>query len=167
MLHIMLQKSRSRQALGAWDLGVVWPNKGGGLAEFFPRPYCSMTMKLWPVRQIWALLLPVVVTMSLSISAFQVRHVPAAPLGISVHSMMVDAGRNLNQDCSKRADHGFADGKAVPCASVCVTPFVAIDISSSLTLISAGLVSSWSPDVYHSGRILAPDPHPPKPSTVS
>lgn len=119
-------------------------------------------MKRWSARQLVALFLAVFVTVGMSLSAVQASDMTAKM------AMASDMGASSHGGCDGCPGGGNDDGmKAMPCATVCVAPVLAVlpQVVGMVLVQRPG-----SPIVARvallDGRASPPDPHPPRPTSI-
>ena len=115
-------------------------------------------MNRWSVRQVFALFLGVFVTLGMSLSVAQVGAMPIKM------TMSFDMGASAHGDCNDCGSSGDADGKAMSCKGVCVTPvLVALPQELPATIISLRTLSPLPKALLVPGWASPPDPYPPRP----
>lgn len=118
-------------------------------------------MNRWSVRQVFALLLGVFVTLGMSLS---VAEVGAMPVKMTMSSDMSASGHG---DCNDCGSSGDADAKAMSCKGVCVTPVLAaLPQDFPAITISLKTLSPLPKAPFALGWASPPDPYPPRPHIV-
>lgn len=119
-------------------------------------------MKRWSARQIVALLLTVFVTVGISLSVVQASDMAVK---MAMASDMGASGHDGCQGCPGDGnDHGM---KAMPCATICVAPVLAVlpQITGTVLVQKPGSLIAVRVTLLD-GRALPPDPHPPRPTDI-
>jgi hypothetical protein len=112
-------------------------------------------MKRWPLRQVLALMLGVLLALGMSLSAVQASDMALA---------MAATGGAGSDDCSSGCggDDGGKDAKAMTCAAVCIPPAVAVLAPTPSVAFDHTANVQSEPDSLLPDWASSPDPYPPR-----
>jgi hypothetical protein len=117
-----------------------------------------MAMAHWSARQIFVLVLAVLITAALNFSA--VQGATALPETAKTSMTMTRMSGSGDHDCKQCSD--MAGGKAMVCSPVCAAPLAASLATQSRPLLT-GRERFLALEFWLTGRSSPPDPYPPRP----
>jgi hypothetical protein len=119
-------------------------------------------MNRWSLRQGFALLLAVFVTVGMGLSV-----VRANDMAVKM-AMMSDMGADGQDDCANCLHFpDKAGAKATFCAAVCAEPAIAHQHEAPLRVVALVAAIHLANVAALHGRALPPDPHPPRTSDIA
>jgi hypothetical protein len=130
-------------------------------------------MTQWSVRQLLALFLAVVLTLSMSQSVVQASDVlstmadMASAKDAKTPTLTTTIMNNSGHDgCSDWTDHGQGSAKAIACGIYCVAPVLAMLPKTSFTSFPQAAIVVAQLHLALRGVAFAPEPYPPRSSDL-